>query len=200
MRYVGNVHAHLDVAVGQAAVRERIVEVLCIGRVDGKGYHLAHVAALGYFGRGNIIWNLLGGLGYLLWEVVGQAVVGQDGVHLGFVVAGTTQHLHDLADGVLSRLGNLGYLNDHLIAILRLAGAAHRHEDIERHLLTVGHHKDVVGRHLHRAHVLALALLEDLHDLALGALLTLVREDEDAHLVAVQRLVHVVGGDKHILL
>ena len=143
---------------------------------------------------------MLGSLGYLLWEVVGQAVVGQDGVHLGFVVAGAAKHLNNLANGVLACLGDLSNLNNYLIAILRLASAAHRHEDIERHLLAVGHHKDVVGRHLHRAHVLALALLEDLHDLSLGALLSLVREDEDAHLVAVQRLVHVVGGDEHVLL
>ena len=47
MGYVGNVHAHLPVAIVQLADREGIIEVLGIHGVDGKGGHLAHVHTLG---------------------------------------------------------------------------------------------------------------------------------------------------------
>ena len=97
MRHIGDVYTDLNVAVLKLAVRESVIEVLGIGRVDSKCGHLTEIPALGYVLGGYLVRHGLGcGLHFRL-KAVRQAVLGQDGVHLGVIGSGLAQHVHDAA-------------------------------------------------------------------------------------------------------
>ena len=97
MGHIGDMHSDLYVAVLELAVREGIVEVLGVGRVNSEGGHLAEVPALGYVLGGYLVrYGLSSGL-HLGLETVRQAVLGQDGVHLGVVGTRLAQHIYDAA-------------------------------------------------------------------------------------------------------
>ena len=117
---VGYVDAHLPTAVVEAADGQGVIEVLGVDGVDGEGDHVAHVDAAGHLvGRDAGVYPL-GLAGHLGRVAVGQAEFGEDGVHLGLVVAGVAQHVDYLAYGVLGLGGPAG---DAGHGFLSLAGA-----------------------------------------------------------------------------
>ena len=97
---VGDMHADLPVAVGELADREGVVEVLGVARVDGEGCDAAEVLATGHLLGGDAGVDAVGGLLDVLGIAVGEAELGQDGVHLGVVLTLGAQDVDDLATGV----------------------------------------------------------------------------------------------------
>ena len=98
---VGDMYAHLVVPVLKPAERERVVEVLGVGRVDGEGEAVAEILApLEVFGA-YLVGNLVGGVLHLGFETVRQVEFGEDGVHLGVVEPGHSEHVADVAEGVV---------------------------------------------------------------------------------------------------
>ena len=95
--HVGDMHADLYVAVLELAIREGVVEVLGIGRVNSESRHLAEIPALGNVLGGYLVRHGLGCGLHLGLEAVGQTVLGQDGVHLGVVGTRLAQYVYDAA-------------------------------------------------------------------------------------------------------
>ena len=131
MTHVGYVHAHLPKALIEHANRQCIVEILGISRVDGAGKHVAEVLAfvvilLRYLGR-----NAFGSLFCRLGISVGQAVLGQDGVHLDIVFARRTKHINYFSHDILVfGIGPLGYFHHGLIARFAAFKLTFRHKDV----------------------------------------------------------------------
>ena len=96
---VGDMDAHLEVAVVQLAEGQGVVVVLGVGRVDGEGEGLAEVLAAGAVLVGDFVGNGIRGVLHGLVELVRKAELRQDGVHFGVVLARHAQDVHDVADG-----------------------------------------------------------------------------------------------------
>ena len=62
MGNVGNMHTYFPLTVLHAPDRERVVEVLCIVGVDGKGGDVAEVLPSGNLLGGNVVRNLISGI------------------------------------------------------------------------------------------------------------------------------------------
>ena len=99
MRYVGDMYADLVVPVFQPADRERVVEILRIGRIDRERRHAAHVASRGDLLVGDRFGNFLSFFLDLLGIAVRQIEFGENRMHLGIVVARLAEHVDDLSFG-----------------------------------------------------------------------------------------------------
>ena len=111
-------HAHFPQAVVQWSYRQGIIKVLGILGVDGECGDIPEVFPLLIVLFGDFARNLVGGLFHLLRISVGQAILGEDGMHLGIVVACRTKHIDDFAHDVLVlRRGPLGDFHQHLVAV-----------------------------------------------------------------------------------
>ena len=199
VRHVGDVHAHLPHSVAEAADRERVVEILRIGRIDREGGHGAEVAAPGeLLGVDAAVDGLRSPLHGLL-ETVGQVVLGQYGVHLGVVVARGAQHLHQFARGVLAAGSPIRDADHHLVAVLHVGTVAARHEDVARHAARVAAHEHGVRRHLGHAHEALAAAPHDAHDLAFVGAAAARAGEHHLHGVAVEGVERVARIDEHVL-
>ena len=110
-------YADLPYAVARLADRQRVVEVLGIGRVDRECGHAAEVAARGALLVRYLAAHGLGRRRYLLVETVRQIVLGQNGVHLSVVIARRTQYIDDLALGQARALVPRYDAHGHLVAV-----------------------------------------------------------------------------------
>ena len=198
VRHVGDVHAHLHVAVLQHTVGEGVVEVLGVGGVDGEGEHIAEVATRGYLLFRRLAY-LLGLVLGLLRELQGEVVFGQDALHLHVVVAGLAEAFDHLAHGVVHPLGPVGHLHQHLLAVLGAAEVVDVDEDVHVHRARVADHEGEALLLLDDAHEARLGPLEDFHHLPFGLVHLALREHQHADGVAVQCMVRVVGGYLYVL-
>ncbi len=110
-------YADLPYTVARLADRQRVVEVLGIGRVDRECGHATEVAARGALLVRYLAAHGLGGRRYLLVETVRQIVLGQNGVHLSVVIARRTQYIDDLALGQARALVPRYDAHGHLVAV-----------------------------------------------------------------------------------
>ena len=114
-RNIGNVHTHFKIPVRKFLIGEGVVKVFRVGGVDGEGEGVPKVAAVLDIGSRNGVRNGIGGVFHLFFESIGEAVFGQDGVHLGVVVAGGAEHIGQIAvrGGFLARpaVHHHGYLH-----------------------------------------------------------------------------------------
>ena len=166
MRNVGDVHPDEVVAVFQFVERKGIVEVLGVGRVDGKGRRVPHVAPTGDLLLGDFDGQG-GGFGFdLLRKTVRKPVFGQDGVDLHFVFAGTSQDVEDTADGVVGLVGPLGDFDHDFVAVVRLADAFLGDVEIDADAVVVRDDESEVVREFQPPDELRLGAGDDLDDLA----------------------------------
>ena len=101
VRDIGDVNADLPQSLSGLADRQRIVEILGIGRIDRKGRHGAEVAPFGIVLLRDCLRNGVGGRLDLRFKTVGEIVFGQYGMHLGVVLARLAQHIDQFADRTL---------------------------------------------------------------------------------------------------
>ena len=199
MGHVGDVDAHLPYAVAYAAYRQRVVEVLGIGRVDREGGHAAEVApAVDFLLRDAAV----DGGGRLLdfgLEAVGELVLGQNGVHLRVVVARQTQHVNQLAHGALAPERPLGDADHHLLAVLDLGILLFGQEDVHGHLARIGLDENLVGPHLRNADIGLAAPLDDARHLALHLAAARLVGDDHLDTVAVEGVGRIALVDEDIL-
>ena len=176
---------------------ERIVEVLGVTGVDGEGEHVAEVLAALEVGCRDVGIDLASGLLHLLRILIGQAVLGQDGVHLDVVVALLAQHVDDLADEVL-RLGRrpLRDAHDGLLAGLAALQLLLRDEDVLSQLRAVGVEEGIVLLDLEDADGLLVLALDDLGDDGLAHVVGTARHHRHADAVAAHGHHRVALGDK----
>ena len=102
VRDVGDVDAYF-VEVVLLSDRQGIVVVLGIVWVDGAGPHIAEVLALGKVFLGDHTTDFLRCFLHLLRVLIGQAILCEDGMHLGIVLALAAEDVDDLAHHVAMR-------------------------------------------------------------------------------------------------
>ena len=198
VRYVGNMDAHLVVAVLQALERHGVVKVFRVGRVDGEGRRLAEVAPAFYV--------LLGGsldcrrlfLGFR-GKVERKVVFCQYRLHLYVVVARLAKPLDDLAHRVVHLLGPVSHLHYRLLAVFGTGKITERYENVNYHIAVVAYQEGKLLHLLHTAHKACFGSLQNLHHLAFRLVHLSLWEHQHFHRVAVQRVARVVGCNHHIL-
>ena len=200
MRHVGNMHTNLPTTFGQLADRQRIVEVLSVGRVDREGRHIAEIATLGIVLRRDLALDLLGRLDHSIIELIGQVILRQNCVHLRVVVATHTQHIANATLRALAAVGPIDDMHHHLLAITQIGILAFRAVDIHRHLARIDLDKYLMIHHLRRTDITLRIALDDLRDLALGHACAVLARHSNAHTVAVQRIARIAAVDIDILL
>ena len=189
-------YAYLEVAVFEWAYRQGVVKVLGVAGVDGEGGDVAHVDALGHFLVGYARTDFVGGLLDVLRVFVGQAVFGQDGVHLGVVLAVASQYVLDLAEGRLLVFGPLGDAHDGLVAVLGALELLARDDDVGGEELRVGVQHTELLLEADSADEGLRVLLDNLGDDGLGFDAFAARGHGDGDLVAVEG-VHGVALGHH---
>ena len=198
VRHIGDVYAHLHVAVFHCPEGQGIVKVLGIGGVDSERRDRAEVfPSLIVFlgGRGDALGLLLGFGG----EIEREVVLGQDGLHLHVVVAGLAQPFHHAAHGVVHPLGPVGHLHQHLLAVLRPRQIVQGDEDVDHHGAAVADHEGKAALHLNRAHKACAGTLQHFDNLPLGLVHFALREHQHFDRVAMQCVAGIVRGNQHIL-
>ncbi len=195
-RHVGDVDAHLVAPFVQLDEGNCVVEVFGIGRVDGEGRHLAVVLAPRDLSLGDGVGNLVGGRTHLRLEAVRQLELGQDGVHLGVVLAGFAQHVYNLALRLHTPSRPVGDHHSHLHAVgslqpadlRKVLGAPDGDADVVGHTGALDDGPGLVAADGEDADVRPFAALDDLHHLAfLAAAVAALLSDYHLHTVAVQR-------------
>ena len=198
MRHVGDVYAHLHVAVFHCPEGQGIVKVLGIGGGDSECRDRAEVFPsfiVLFCGRGDALGLLLGFGG----EIEREVVLGQDGLHLHVVVAGLAQPFHHAAHGVVHPLGPVGHLHQHLLAVLRPRQIIQGDENIDHHGAAVADHEGKAALQLYRAHKTCAGTLQYFDNLPFGLVHLALREHQHFDCVAMQCVAGIVRGNQHIL-
>ena len=199
VRDVGDVHADLPHAVAHPAHRQRVVEVLGVGRVHGEGHRVAEVAPRGDLPGRDPGVDGPGGPLDLLLEAVGEFVFGQNGVHLRIVVAGHAQPLDQLAHGAFAARLPVGDAHHDLLAVADVGARAFRQVDVHGHPARVGAHEDLVRAHLRHTHVGLAVAFDDARDLAFEFPVAAAVHHGHLHAVAVEGVGGVALIDENIV-
>ena len=185
MADVGNVDAHFPKPLLYLAYAEGVVEVLGVGGVDGEGEDVAHVESATDFLLGDARRELLGGLLHECRIGVGQSVLCQDGVHLGGVLAGLAEDVHDLANGILGFVGPLHDAHHGFVARLALLEVLFGDEDVVGQGAVLGEEVGVALLHLEGSDEGLVAALENFGDGSLADVVLASGQERDLHGVAV---------------
>ena len=172
VRYIGYVHAHLVVAVVQPAEGQGVVEVLCVGRVNGEGEGLPEILAALEVLFAYLFGDSVGGVFDLLGEPVRQVEFRQDGMHLGLVLPRHAQHVDQVPDGIgVSAVPAVDH-HRHLHALLRshFGALGGIDLDIPGHALALHEHPGLLSDAVVDAHELLAAPLDYLDYFAFAAL------------------------------
>ena len=197
MGHVGDVHAYFPQVLAQRADGQGIVEVLRILGVDGKGRHAAEVLPLRDFLCLNLGGNLFRRVLHRLGVHVGQAELGQDGVHLGVVVARLSQYVNHLPDGVLGLVGPLYHFHHSLVAVLSSLEPFFRDEYVVGQRPVLGKQESIRLGHLQRAHKRVVGPLQYLHHLAFGLAPLALGVEHDFYPVVVHGMGRVALGNEY---
>ena len=211
MRHVGDVDAHLHITVVEHAVREGVVEILGIGRVDGKRGHAAEIPAAGQVFRRDVFGYFVGRLLHFRFETVGKLVFGQDGVHLRIVLARDAEHVDDPAQRFGAPLRPVGHqhgdfhpMGSLLAADLRqLRRTGHVDTDVIRHILAFDDGPDLPAADHQDADVRLGAATDDLDHFAFQAAsfrtgLDPVFRHRNLHEIAVQGEMQLAHRDEDV--
>ena len=196
-------HTDLIIAVLELAERQGVVEVLGVCGVDGECKGVAEILAAFQVVGSDLVGDLVGGVLHLLGETVRKAELGKYRVHLGLIVAGHSEDIHDVA------------LRAHVITLpavhdgcgLHTGLAAHGeglllvHFDVVGHGLALHEHPGLGSHEMEDADVRTVRTLYDLDHLAFATLHTnLLLGQGDADGIAVQGVLGLGGLDEDIVL
>ena len=200
---------HLEAVLVELDEGNCVVEVLGVGGVDGESGNLAVVLAPLYLSLGDFVGYLVGSFADSGFEAVRQLELGQDGVHLGVVLAGFAQHVHYLADGLHALAGPVRHYYRHLHSVGCLDAADLRKvlraidgdADVVRHAGTLDDGPGLVAAHCEDADVGPLAALYYLHHFAFPAvLLPALAGHQHLHTIAVQRPAELVLRHENVVV
>ena len=190
--YIGDVHAHFYIAVGQTAHRKRIVEILGVGGIDREGRNAAEIPPGGDFVCGQLGRDFVGFLLHLFGIGIRKVVFGQDRMHFGVVVTRSTQYVDNLTRGIFHRVGPFGDPYQHFLTVFCSLQVAQRNEYVGRELAAVHFHECETVRQFQYAHVFFVRMFEYLDYLSFGVhLFFCLAGDRYLYAVAVQHMAGV---------
>ena len=196
MGHVGNVNTHFPQTRLERTDGERIVEVLGILRVDGKGGDFAEVLAFGIVFRSDDVRYLFGGLFHGLGIYIRQSELGQDGVHLGVVVTGLSQDVHYLSDRILGILRPFHHLHYGLVAVLSTLQHVAGDEDVIGQRAVFGEEEGIVFFHFQRSHEGVLGTFQDFNHFSFHLASPALGGERYLHLVAMHGMSRQAFGDE----
>ena len=164
--------AHLEIAALQRPERKRVVEVLGIGRVDGKGKGLTEVATLRQISSRNLLGYLICRILNGLFKLIRKVELCKDGMHLRLIGARGAEHIDNMAIGAVLTASPAFHPGRDLIAGLR----THRQRFLPVDLYVVRHetalhqHPGRSADHVEHAHERLFGALDDIDNLAFAAL------------------------------
>ena len=197
--HVGNVNAHFPQPLAEGADGERVVEVLGVVRVDGEGGHGAEVLPPGYIFGTDVGLQRLCCFLHLLRVDVGQAVLRQDGVHLGVVLPLAAQDVDDLSDGALGVGGPLHNFHHGLVAVLAALEFVLGDEDVRGQRAAFGDEEAVASLYLQLSDERVVGALQDVGDLGLTGMARTTCQHGHAHPVAVEGMERVTFAHEDAL-
>ena len=198
MAHVGDVHAHFPAVFAERTNRKCIVEVLRVAGVDGKGGHVAEIfAARNFLGR-DARFDSLGGVLNGLGIVIGEAIFGQDGVHLGVVFALGAQNVHHFAHGALAVFGPIGDFHHRFVSGFSAVQGIGRYKDVCGQSALVDEER-IVALHVEAAHEGFAGAANDFSHFCLTCVPTSASQHRHPHMVAVEGVVCVAFGDENVL-
>src|SRR5581483_10024103 len=106
--HVRDVHLQFEVAVGEAAGKDSVVEVAGGLAVNGHDRQVAEVAAAAQFRRGNHVLELFGFFQHLGREAVRQVILADDDLHVHAEVVFIAENFDHAAARVLGGAGPVG--------------------------------------------------------------------------------------------
>ena len=192
-------HAHLPLAVPQLTDGQRIVEVLRIGRVDGKRRNATEVYASGDLIGWYLVRDLVSRLFHHLRVAVRQTELHQDSVHLRIVITCGAQYLNDLTHRVTVSLRPLRDPHNRLVASLSTLQAILRDEDIIHQQTVVDLQEGIILRDLQLTHEGVMSTLQDVQHLPLLDASLAARKEADTDRIAHDGLVQVLIHDENLL-
>ena len=197
--HVGNVYTHLPESLLQGSDAQCVVKVFGVGRVDGEGCHSAHVQArlqllLGYVARNQVCSPL-----HCLGILVGQPVLGQDGMHLGIVLARAAQDVNDCPHGIVGLCRPFHYLHHGLVAVLSVLQFAAGDEYVVSQRAPFGDEEGIVAFHTQSSHKGVSGALYDFYHLTLFALSAPFGKESHLHTVSVKGMCRIPFGNAHRL-
>jgi len=160
------VHAHLIESFVEFLDGESIVEVFGISRVNGTGPCIAEVLTLGNVLGCDLARDFLRGVLHVLWILIRQAVLCENGAHLGIVLSGLAQHVDDFANRILMVLVRpLDNLHEHLVVALSTLEFLLRNKDVLHEGTVLRDAEGNVAVHTQPADKSVLGTAENLYDL-----------------------------------
>ena len=188
MRHVGDVHSHLPESVVETSYREGIVKIFRIAWVDGTGEDIAEIFSFGNVFLRNLGRNFLRSLFHVGRILIWQSILGENGIHLGVVVALLTQNIDHLAKNVLVlAVGPCLDLHDSLVASLSALDLLFRDNDVVRQQSVLCDEEGEVFLHPQTSYELVACVFEDADDHSLLDMPFATCHERHLHLVAVER-------------
>ena len=137
---------------------------------------------------------MLDGLGI----VVGEAIFGQDGVHLGVVFALGAQNVHHFAHGALAVFGPIGDFHHRFVAGFSAVQGIGRYKDVCGQSALVDE-ECIVALHVEAADEGFAGAANDFSHFGLTCVPTSASQHRHPHMVAVEGVVCVAFGDENVL-
>ena len=186
MRHVGDMDAHLPVAVGKLADRKGVVEVLRVTGVNCEGRHITEILAFGNLFRRYARRDFRCLLLHILGIFVGQSELSEDSVHLGGVVAFRPEYVDDFAARIHLIILPAGDAHYRLVAVLAALQTILGKHDVGSEELGVGDEAGIILVDLEGTDKGLLLCLDDFDDASLRLDALTGCGDNHAHLVAVE--------------
>ena len=148
-----NVHSHLKIAALQSAERERIVKILGICRVYGKGADISEIPPARNLIGSNLYRNCCSGALNSIGKLIRKTILCQNGVHLCIVLSRHTQHIHYLSPrGIISALPAV-YKHCHLLPLILSLHTLQRNLHIVWHYPALYNYPSLAANNLQNTHI-----------------------------------------------
>ena len=192
-------YAHFPLTLFERTDRNGVVKVLGVLRVNRYGQHIAHVEAAGHFFGRDSGFYFLGSAFYVGGILVGQTVLGKDGVHFGIVFALLTKDVYHLPYGTLRILGPFHNLHQSLVACLTTLERRLGNKNVGRQRAAFGNEEGVILFHLELPDKGILHAFHNLRYLRLTSMPMSAGKHRNSYAVAVEGMHRISLAHENIL-
>ncbi len=172
--------------------RQGIIKVLGILWINGESEDITEVLATTNLLLGDASINMFGSLLNSLGIGIGQSVFSQNSVHLGIILASTSQDIDNLTNGILAILRPFRNLYNGLVTCLAIFQETFGYEDIVGQGTVLSEQVGKVLLDLKRTYETLVRTLHNLHNLSLTHMMLATSHHRGFHAISVHG-VHTVS-------